>query len=188
VLSVDAKSNLLTVATTDGNEVSYNPAQVRKLTDDSQVFREERREVGQGEQIRFTLSDWNTRIRSGDFATVEQITDDNALYVRHDTGKSVRLSEDHSRHIDYGYAAETVPLRPVDRVLVTGKAEVLAQQQNELLQISTSSRDLVLFTSDSNALSKGNAIKNPELGLSIPASAIDNSLGELARESFGIGR
>jgi hypothetical protein len=91
VLSVDARANTFTVATRDGNEVYYNPALLKRQTAQSTVYREEQREVAAGERIRFTDSDRNSPIRSGDFATVERIGENSTLSVRVDNGTSVEL-------------------------------------------------------------------------------------------------
>ena len=76
VLSVDAKANRLAVSTRDGTEVSYNPALLRQLTFQSHVFREEIRDLSEGERIRLTGTSQEFRLRKGDFATVEHIGED----------------------------------------------------------------------------------------------------------------
>ena len=86
VLEVDAGRNTLTIETTDGGQVTYNPAQLRSQTSQSKVYREESREMAEGERIRFTAPDKENHIRTGDFATVERIEPD--LSVRLDNGKS----------------------------------------------------------------------------------------------------
>jgi hypothetical protein len=87
VLEVDADRNTLTIETADGGQVTYNPAQLRSQTNQSKVYREEPREVAVGERIRFTASEKENHIRTGDFATVERIEPD--LSARLDNGKSV---------------------------------------------------------------------------------------------------
>ena len=65
---------LLTVATRDGNEASYNPALLKRLTGQSTVYREEQRDVAVGERIRLhRFGPGQPILRSGDFATVERI-------------------------------------------------------------------------------------------------------------------
>jgi conjugative relaxase-like TrwC/TraI family protein len=171
VLSVDAHANMLTVATRDGNEASYNPALLKKQTGQSTVYREEQRDLAVGERILFTESDRDAHMRSGDFATVEQIGEDGTLAVRLDNGKSVELTSDQSRHIDYGYVVNTVPRASMDRILVTGDAAQLAEQQEAFAHLSPSIRDLAVYTSDSR-----------ELGLekSVPGAEIAPSLNELS--------
>jgi hypothetical protein len=45
VLSVDVKSNTLTVETSTGHETSYNPALLKQQTKQSTVYREEERDL-----------------------------------------------------------------------------------------------------------------------------------------------
>ena len=49
MVSVDARSNLLTVETREGDRVSYNPALLKQQTDRSSVYMEESRVLAQGE-------------------------------------------------------------------------------------------------------------------------------------------
>ena len=184
VLSVDARVNTLTVATRDGNEMSYNPALLKTQTAQSTVYREEQRDVAVGDRIRFTDSDRDAGIRSGDFATVERIGDDNALSVRLDNGKSIELDPDNARHIEYGYAVETVQRVAVDRVLVTGEVSQLTQQQEALTRLSPHIRDLALHTSDSRHLLAEKAVEGLENALS--QAAISQSMDQVSQPSLPV--
>jgi conjugative relaxase-like TrwC/TraI family protein len=148
VISTDSNKNLLTVETKDGERVAYNPAQLRRLTAQSTVYREETRDLAQGERIQFTQSDKEHRIRSGDFATVEWIADDNRLTVRLDNGKSFELNRGQARHIDYGYAGDGLQRIAADRVI--GTAEKL--EPATLARVWPYTRDLVVYTSESAAI------------------------------------
>ncbi len=86
--------------------------------------------------IRLTDSDSDAHIRSGDFATVDWIGEDNSLSVRLDNGKSVELNADHARHIEYAYVVETAQRATVDRVLITGGASHLTEQEETLTRLS----------------------------------------------------
>jgi conjugative relaxase-like TrwC/TraI family protein len=193
VLSIDARANTLTVATRDGNETSYNPALLTRQTMQSMVYREEQRDVAVGERITLTASDRDAHIRSGEFATVERIGQDNALSVRLDNGKFVELDADQARHIEYGYAVGTAQRASVDRVLITGDASQLAQRQEALTHLSPHIRDLAVYTSDSRDLAVEKAIPSVENLLSkdgispnidsIPVSSVP----EIGVEGFGIG-
>jgi len=152
VLFVDARANTLNIATRDGNETSYNPALLNKQTAQSTVYRKEQRDIAVGERITFTGTDRDAHIRSGDFATVERIGEDGTPSVRLDNGKYLETESQMARHIEYGYVVETAQRAPVDRVLVTGEASQLAQQQEALTHLSLHTRDLALYTSDTRAL------------------------------------
>jgi hypothetical protein len=193
MLSFDAAANRLTVSTRDGNEVSYNPALLRKLTSQSHVFREGVRDIAVNERIRFTANAQEFHLRKGDFVTVEGIDEDRSLTVRSDQGKSITLSEEQARHIDYGYVADRMPKRGVDRVIVTGEVAQLATMQKDFGGLSSGqTRDLAIYTSDANGLAFQKTIS--ELGVSSPGLQPGSqnlpsvTSPELSREGFGLGR
>lgn len=176
ILSVDARVNILTVATRDGNEVSYNPALLKKQTGQSTVYREDQRDLAVGERIVFAASDREANIRCGDFATVERIGEDKVLSVRLDSGKTVKLYADEARHIEYGYAVETAQHMSVDCILVTGDAQQLARQQEVLAHLSPHIRDLALYTSDSSAFAMEKTLSGAEIGAAL-GGHLPNSIG-----------
>jgi conjugative relaxase-like TrwC/TraI family protein len=163
VLSVDTNANRLAVATRDGNEVSYNPALLKNLTSQSNVFRQEVRDISEGERIRFTATAQDFHLRKGDFATVERISEGRSLTIRSDQGKSIALSEEQSGNIDYGYIADRMPHRGVDRVIVSGDAPQLATMQKDLARLSGQTRDLAIYTSDGRGLAQGKSIPGTEV-------------------------
>ncbi|HEX4022248.1 MAG TPA: MobF family relaxase [Acidobacteriaceae bacterium] len=187
VLSVDAKANRLTVVTRDGNEVTYNPALLRRQTDHSSIYREEQREISEGERIRFTAILQQSQLRAGDFAAVEEVRNDNTLSIRTDHGKSVALSEEQARMIDYGYAADRMPRRGANRVIVTGEAALLAQHQHDFSRLSGHTHDLSLYTSDDYGLAQ-----EKSLNRLVPQVGIDKSVSlptpDLSIQSYGRGR
>ena len=186
ILSVDAKANRLTVGTLDGSEVSYNPALLRTLTGQGRVFREELREISEGERIVFTATAQQFHIRKGDFATVERIGEDRSLTVRSDQGKLIALSDKESRQIDHGYTADRMPRHSMDRVIVSGEAPQIAQL--DFARLSGQIRDLELYASqDQKPRMEKSAAATPEKSTSVPLPAIESAL-EHAREGFGRGR
>ncbi len=176
VLSVDAHANTLTVATRDGNETSYNPALLKKLTGQSTAYREEERDLAVGERITFTTTDRPAHIRRLDFATVEKIGEDGTLAVRLDNGKSVELTSDQAQHIEYGYAVDSMPRATADRVLVTGDAAQLAEQQETFARLSPHLHDLAIYTSDSQEFGLEKAVSGAKIAplLHELSSALDN--------------
>jgi hypothetical protein len=121
VVSTIPRGNLLSVrfdATRE--EVSYNPAQLRTLTRESSVYREETREVAQGERVRFATYDKELGVRSGDLGTVIRIGQNNAMTVKMDSGKFAELSSERARHIEYGYAVDGLTNVRAERILATG--------------------------------------------------------------------
>ncbi|SEG71153.1 conjugative relaxase domain-containing protein, TrwC/TraI family [Bryocella elongata] len=191
VLTVDAKSNLLTVATRDGSEVIYNPALLRKQTDQARVFRSEEREIANGERIRITASMRELHVRAGDFATVEAVGDDHSVSVRHDSGRMLALSEEQAPHIEYGYTAGRIPQSFSGRVFATGEAQSLAQHAQDFARLSGQTRDLVLYTSEGGRFSREQSIAADAIGQTVSMPGLpsgDRASVELSVEQFGKGR
>ncbi len=142
VLSTAAKQNLITVRIDNTKDaVTYNPTQLRTQTRESRVFQEETREVAEGERIRFTEYDKELGVRSGDLGTVTRIGQDNSMTVKLDSGKTAEVSPEKSRHIDYGYAVESLKGNRAERVIATGNG--LTQQ---VFQGATPKGDHALYT------------------------------------------
>jgi len=144
VISAEPKRNILTVETNAGERVAYDPSQLRVPTAQSKVYREETRELAVCDRIQHTATDREQRIRSGDFATVERVGQDNSISARLDNGRTVELSSDKAKHVEYGYAVDAGQRIFADRVLVTDEhleAKVLAG-------IPPTTREVALYTSD----------------------------------------
>ena len=195
VLSVNGNKNILTVETREGEQVSYNPAQLRRQTAESTVYREESRELAEGDRISFTAADRENRVRSGDFATVERIGNDNSISARLDSGRAVELDPEKARHIDYGYTVESAQHLSADRLILTGESSQLAGQQEALTRLNPHTREVGIYTSDgSNPLQQAQGIATDvqltEEGFSID-SALSNSpeptLPQIDFEGFGLG-
>lgn len=121
VVSTSSRGNLLSVrfdATRE--EVSYNPAQLRTQTRESRVFQEETREVAEGERIRFTSYDKELGVRAGDLGTVARIGQDHSMTVKMDSSKIAEVPPEKARHIDYGYAVDSLKNVRAERVIATG--------------------------------------------------------------------
>ena len=150
VISADSKHNTLTVETSSGEHVSYNPAQLRAQTAESKIYREETRELGAGDRIRLTAGDPKSGLRRGEFATVESIGPNNSIAARLDNGKTTTLTSDQAKHIDYGYA--------VDRGEKVSAARFLATGENldgkALAGLPPHVRDATLYTSDGSPQQK----------------------------------
>ncbi len=121
VVSTTSRGNLLSVrfdATRE--EVSYNPAQLRTLTRESHVYREEIREIAEGERIRFSRYDKNAGIQPGNLGTVTRIGQDHSMTVKMDSATNAEISAEKARHIDYGYAVDGLTNVRAERILATG--------------------------------------------------------------------
>jgi len=171
VLEVDTGRNTLTIETAEGEQVTYNPAQLRSQTRQSTVYREESRVVAEGERIRFTASEKENHIRTGDFATVERIEPD--LSVRLDNGKAVELDAVAGRHIDYGYAVESARNIAADRVILTGEVTQLAGLENDLARLNSGIRELSVYISDASQSLQVDLAQSPVAAETLSKSTID---------------
>ncbi len=177
VIATDPTKNLLTIETREGEQVAYNPALLKQQTAQSTVYREETRDLAEGDRIQFTKSNWEQRIRSGDFATVERIAEDNSIAAKLDSGRSVDLNPEKARHIDYGYAVDGNQRFSADRVLATGENLEIAALSN----LSPYIRDLSVYTSSTSIQSQENILaKDPSL-----IQAVESTLRGF--ENFGLG-
>ena len=121
VLSTTPKQNLITVQIDNTREkVTYNPAQLSTQTRESRVFQEETREIAEGERIRFTRYDKELGVRSGDLGTVTRMGQNRSMTVQLDSDKSIEVSPEKSRHIDYGYAVQSLKGNRSERIIATG--------------------------------------------------------------------
>lgn len=150
VLKADPKSNTLFVDTGNGEATAYRPHELRAVTASSTVYRQEARELAVGERIQLTQADKSKGIRSGDFATVEQIGENNSLTVRLNNAKTAELDQEKARHVEYGYAVDGSKRVQADRVLATGET----LEAKALAAVSSNVRDLSLYTSDGSGLAK----------------------------------
>ena len=104
------------------------------------------------------------------------------ITVRLDNGKAVELDAEQSRYIDYGYAVETAQQASVDRILVAGNSNQIAEQREELTHLSPHLRDLAIYTSDDSGLAVQQIASSANIQpISVPA------VPEIELEGMGIG-
>jgi conjugative relaxase-like TrwC/TraI family protein len=191
VLSVDQQNNGLTVETSTGHHVSYDPASLKRQMAQSMVYRDEEREFAAGDRIQFSVSDREAGVRKGTFGAIERIAEDNAISIRLDNGKVVELIPEKSRHFDYGYAVESAQHLSADRVLITGSPTVLAELQADLAKLPGKVHDLAIYTSDGYETHQNLLDRAPGLAATEGRSSIQTALKDIpiAREleGFGIG-
>lgn len=186
VTGVDSRVNLLTVTTTDGSEVTFNPALLRRATDQSQVVRVEQRDIAEGERIRFTRVDRDGHIREGELATVQNIGSEGSIRITYDCGHVQALETEKLVPIEYGYVAEAPPARRVDRVLFTGKSEQIAERKS-LEFLAPHAREISVFQSDGGGMQQG--IGAETFGAPKTLDRIAPPVSEeIVRPGFGIAR
>jgi hypothetical protein len=145
VLSVDARNNTLTVQTPGGDGATFNPHLSKTMTAESAVFRQEQREIAQGDRVQFSRGDAGLGIRKGELGTVMSIGASNNLDVQLDKGSVVRLTSEQAHHVEHGYAVEAIKAGAPERVLFTHDA---APPEHEIASFSRNGREVNLYTSD----------------------------------------
>ena len=188
VVSTDSEKNLLTIETRNGERAVYNPAQLKRLTAESKVYREESRDLAEGDRVQLIRSDWKAGIRGGTLGSIEKLNDEGGLSIKSDNGKLLQLDSQQARHVDYGYAVESVTNLSADRVILSGDGQIM-QQREALRGGATRLQELSVYTSQAAAPSKIPA--SPQLekagssaseGIGKAASAVSSVI-----EGFGIG-
>jgi conjugative relaxase-like TrwC/TraI family protein len=159
VLSTASKPNLVTVRIDNTQDaVTYNPTQLRAQTRESRVFQEETREVAQGERIRFSRYDKELGVRTGDLGTVTRLGQDNSMTVKLDSGKTAEVSPEQARHIDYGYAVESLKNVRTERIIATGNGLMM-----QTVEGAISKAEVALYTnSTQQEFSLAKEIVSPE--------------------------
>ncbi len=121
VVSADIMRNILKVETNAGERIVYDPSQLRVQTAQSKLYHKEIRDLAIGDRVQFTAPDREHRIRSGVFATAERIGQDSSISARLENGKTVALTPEKAKHIEYGYALSSGKHVSADRVLAIGQ-------------------------------------------------------------------
>ena len=101
--------------------------------------------MAEADGIRFTASDKENHIRSRGLTSVERIEPD--FSARLNNGKTVDLDAEATRHIDYGYAVETVGNLSVGRVILSGEVPQLAGLEDDQVCLNPSICKLSIYTS-----------------------------------------
>ena len=146
VISTDPRNNKLTVQTSNGDEVIYSPHLTTTMTAQSKVYREEHQEFAQGDRVRMTEPNSSQGIRKGDFGTITAIGD--TLEVRLDKGEGVQLTKEQAKHIEYGYAVDSLKTGAPDKVLISQDG---FQNASEAAFLSRTGRQVSVYTSDTSA-------------------------------------
>ena len=178
VVSTKPKGNLLTVQL-DGTreELTYSPSQLRAQTRESRLYREEVREIAEGERIRFTMYDKELGVRTGDLGTVTRIGQDRSMTVQLDSGKTADLTPEKTRRIDYGYAVDGSQAIRADRIIASGDG-----LSRRALQGSSPKAELVMYPGGAAAQAEAVSIKNEAV-----APAITQQQPPSQRHDYGIG-
>jgi conjugative relaxase-like TrwC/TraI family protein len=148
VTGVDVEKNLITVTGADNSPHVYDPSTEWQMRLKATVYSPEERELAVGERIQLTRSEWDQGIRVGNLATIEHTHEDGGLSIKLDSGATLQLTPQQAQHVEYGYAIESTKRLAVDRAILSGEAEQIAEQRRALSQLPAKLRELTVYTSD----------------------------------------
>ncbi len=159
VVKTDREQNLLTVEIKDAGdgtdtararEITYNPKRLRGVS----VWTEEKIKVSTGDRVQFRapFEENKTKIAGGAMFEVGKITAD-ALTLKNEKGKIVKLQTEKPPPIDYGYAVTShgSPEKTIDRVLIhaeTGESKQTLNERMADVAVSRAGDKALIFTDD----------------------------------------
>jgi conjugative relaxase-like TrwC/TraI family protein len=173
VKAVAPNDNLLTVETSNGKQVTYNPARLHGIS----VYQEIERDFAIGDRMQFTAPNRELGVANRDFGIIELIEHDGQMAVRMNNGKSVTFDASKMRHFDHGYAVTSHSSQGLtaDRVIVNIDTNIHPELINErfaYVSVSRAAQDAQIFTnaalslttSLSHAVTKSSALAS-EIGV-----------------------
>ena len=99
VEAIDKDENLLTVAKSDGQKVTYDPSRQSGVS----IYREEERMLAVGDCIQFTAPNRALSVANRELATVASL-DSKTMRLDVEDGRAITVDLHEWRHIDHGYA------------------------------------------------------------------------------------
>jgi ATP-dependent exoDNAse (exonuclease V) alpha subunit len=153
VVSTNTKSNQLTVRTSHGEEITYSPHLTTAMTAESKVYRQEQQEFALGDRIRLTEATAKQRIRQEDFGTITALSEPDRMEVRLDKGPTVALNKEQARHIEHGYAVDSLKTGAPERILITQQGQF--QDTPEIASLSRTGREVSVYASDGSIQGAG---------------------------------
>jgi conjugative relaxase-like TrwC/TraI family protein len=155
VVASDPANNRVTVATTDGQKVAYDPQRLRGVN----VYTSLSREFSTGDRVQFTHNNKDLDVHNRDRGRVEAIGNDNRLTVKMDDGRTVNFDPARMRHFDHGYAVTSHSSQGLteDRVLVNMDTNTFSELLNPrfaYVSVSRASEDAHIYTNDAATLAQ----------------------------------
>jgi conjugative relaxase-like TrwC/TraI family protein len=155
VVSTDAKQNTVTVAKTDGEQVTYDPSRLRGVT----TYREMDLPFAVGDRIQFTAPNKELGVANRDMGTIESIGKDGFTVRLLDTDKTVSFDPGKMPHIDHGYAVTSHSSQALTetRVLINIDTNMHPELLNTRLiyvAVSRAEMDAQVYTNDTSRLAE----------------------------------
>ncbi|RXH58251.1 traI protein (DNA helicase I) [Granulicella sibirica] len=179
VISVEARTNTLTVQKQDGEQVSYDPKRLYGVN----VFEERSRDFSLGERIQFTAGNRALGIANRDLGTVAAL-EERSITVRMDgkSGREVTFDPTEFRQLDHGYAVTSHSSQGLtaDRVIAnidTESSRSLINDRLAYVAVSRAAYDARIYTNDAGTLGQrlaNEVSKTAALDLSDVRQAVDS--------------
>jgi conjugative relaxase-like TrwC/TraI family protein len=156
ILAINARENTLIVLRVNGEQTTYDPRRQMGVS----VYREQEKVFSIGDRIQFTAPNQELKIANRELGTVESVTQDGAMRLRLDNGRSVNFNPQHHPHLDHGYAVTSYSSQgqTADRVLIDVDTELgakdLLNHRMAYVSVSRGQWDAQIFTNDREKLSQ----------------------------------
>ena len=156
VLAINALENTLIVLRANGEQTTYDPRRQMGVS----VYREQEKVFSIGDRIQFTAPNQELKIANRELGTVESVTQDGAMRLRLDNGRSVNFNPQHHPHLDHGYAVTSYSSQgqTAERVLIHVDTELgakdLLNHRMAYVSVSRGQWDAQIFTNDREKLSQ----------------------------------
>lgn len=154
VVKVDAAENMLTVARSDGSQVTYDPRRQIGVT----VYRAQERLFAVGDRIQFTAPDREHQVANRELGTIREIRREGVMRIAFDGGREIDLRIRSAAHLDHGYAVTSYSSQgqTADRVLVHVDSQLAAtdllNHRMAYVALSRGRSEAQIFTNDRSAL------------------------------------
>gem|GEM_PF-4249334 len=103
VTEINALTDKLTVRTSDGCKITYDPARAGSGVS---VFEKRYQAFAEGEHIQFTASDKKLGVTNRTTGLIKSLdAEGSARIVLSDTGRAINVNLKEQRHLDYGYTS-----------------------------------------------------------------------------------
>jgi conjugative relaxase-like TrwC/TraI family protein len=185
VTATNHEKNEITVQSSDGREITYNPTRLSGVN----VYRERDRTFSQGDRIQFRAPFTGQRVANGELGTINEIKDDEYM-VALDSGREVSFESDKFRHIDHGYAVTSYSSQSqtVDRVLINADAnesDLLLNQRMGYVAVSRAREDAIIFTNSADQL-RAALDRSVDKEMAVEALRQSRDRETLSREEWGL--
>jgi len=156
VMSIDSRSNLLTVSRVDGSERTYDP---RRHTGVS-VYRDEQRSFSAGDRVQITAPNQDLKIANRELGTITAIDESGKMTLRLDSGRDLRIDPQRHPHLDHGYAVTSYSGQgqTAERVFIHVDTDLpakdLINNRMAYVAVSRGASDAQIFTNDRGRLAE----------------------------------